>query len=225
MDTVKRYTQQHIEYEPEWETSFNLSIKLQKSIFSLIEWCSSDKVVYLECYKYLLNSIHQVESNDSLFAYKYDKIKFEGQSFEIIDYSILKEEVSIHAPLTRLYSAIYPLMGAFGLNFSTITEQIQASNSNSLSSLKHDPPKEKIIALIEPSLRALCLTIQTNIGLWKRNGFSLLSQVYFYSNIKCRQEMFDRDILALQVGASVMNPNDFLINMLHHFGLYDFFTQ
>ena len=225
MDSIKRYTQQHIEYEPEWETSFNLSIKLQKSISSLIEWCASDRAVYLECYKYLLNAIHQVETSDPMFAFKYDKVKFDGHSYEIIDYSIMKEEVSIHAPLTRFYAAIYALMGQYDLNFATITDQLQANCSNLLSSLKYDPPKEKMIALIEPSLRALCLSIQTNIGLWKRNGFSLLSQVYFYSNIKCRQEMFDRDVLALQVGASVMEANDFIINLLHHYGLYEFFTN
>jgi E3 ubiquitin-protein ligase UBR2 len=226
MDSTKRYTQQHIEYEPEWESSFNLSIKLQKSVSSLIDWCASDRIVYLECYKYLLNAIHQIETNEPMFTYKYDKLKFEGHAYEVIDFAVIREDVSIHAPLTRLYAAIYPLMGTFfGLNFATVTELIQANGANPLSSLKHDPPREKMIALIEPSLRALCLVVQTNVGLWKRNGFGLLSQVYFYSNIRCRQEMFDRDILAMQTGASVIDPNDFLVNFLQHFGLFEFFTQ
>lgn len=179
MDSLKRQTDQHIEYEPEWEASFNLLIKLQKSISSLIEWCSSDRIVYLECYKYLMHSIHQVENTDSLYTYKYDKVKFNGQQFEIIDYAVIKEEVSIHTPLTRLFSAIYSQMQKFNLNFHSIFDQIQSSSQSSLSCLKHDLPKAKMIALIEPSLRALVLVSQTNAGFWKKNGFSLLSQVNF----------------------------------------------
>jgi hypothetical protein len=225
MDSLKRYTQQHVEFEPEWETSFNLLIKLQKSISSLIEWCSSDRIVYFECYKYLLNAIHQVETNESLFTYKYEKVKFEGHSYEIIDYAVIKQEVSIHAPLTRLFASIYAQMEKFSFNFNTIILQLQSSSLNPLSSLKHDLPISKMISLIEPSIRALCLVSQTNCGLWKRNGFSLLSQVYFYSNIKCRTEMFDRDILCLQIGASMMDSNEFLINLLSHFSLYSFLTE
>jgi E3 ubiquitin-protein ligase UBR2 len=226
MDALRRQTQQHIEFEPEWETSFNLLIKLQKSICSLIEWCSSDKVVYFECYKYLLNAIHQVETNDSLFTYEYEKCKLSGTPYEIINYSILKQEVSIHAPLTRLFAAIYSHLSKFSLNFQSIMPLLQSSTlNNHLSSLKHDLPRQKIINLLEPSIRALVLVSQTNAGLWKRNGFALLSQVYFYSNIKCRQEMFDRDILCLQMGASMMEPNEFLVNLLSRYGLFAFFTE
>ena len=37
--------------------------------------------------------------------------------------------------------------------------------------------------------------------------------------------MFDRDILCLQMGVSQMDPNEFLINLLNHFGLLTFFTD
>ena len=83
MDGIERYTQQHIEFEPEWETSFNLLIKLQKSINSLIEWCSTDKQVYFECYKYLLNAIHQAETNDPMFNYTYEK-RVSSNNFETL---------------------------------------------------------------------------------------------------------------------------------------------
>jgi E3 ubiquitin-protein ligase UBR2 len=138
----------------------------------------------------------------------------------------LKQEVSIHAPLTRLFAAIYSHLSKFSLNFQSIMPLLQSSTlNNHLSSLKHDLPKQKIINLLEPSIRALVLVSQTNAGLWKRNGFALLSQVYFYSNIKCRQEMFDRDILCLQMGASMMEPNEFLVNLLSRYGLLAFFTE
>jgi E3 ubiquitin-protein ligase UBR2 len=222
MDSLTRQTQTHIEYEPEWETSFNLLIKLQKSISALIEWCSSDRSVYLECYKYLLHTIQQVETTETQFKYNYAKkhlvIDSTSYQYEIIDYSIMKQEVSIHATLTRLFSAVFMHMEKFDLNFNSIFNEIYPGKQDASS-------KQKMIALLEPSIRALVLVSQTNAGLWKRNGFSLLSQVYFYSNIKCRHEMFDRDILCLQMGASVMDPNEFLVNLLVHYSLYDYFMD
>lgn len=204
MDSLKRLTQQHIEYEPEWETSFNLLIKLQKSIHSLIEWCSSDVYVFNECFRYLLSSINELELADDQFKYKYDKVKLPGgTNYEIIEYSVLRQEVSIHAPLTRLLAALY-------------------AHQRDDTRVVID---SKMLGLIEPSLRALCLVYQTNNGFWKRNGFSLLSQVYFYSNIKCRFEMFDRDILCLQMGLSQMDPNEYLVNMMVRFGLYPFLVE
>jgi len=202
MDSLKRLTQQHIEYEPEWETSFNLLIKLQKSISSLIEWCSSDSQVFTECFRHLINSIGELETSDEQFKFKYEKVKFNSTTYEIIEYSVLRQEVSIHAPLTRLLAALFAQ---------------QAGNRVAI--------EKKMLGLIEPSLRALCLVYQTNNGFWKRNGFSLLSQVYFYSNIKCRFEMFDRDVLCLQMGLSQMDPNEFLINLLCRFGLYPFLIE
>lgn len=202
MDSLKRLTQQHIEYEPEWETSFNLLIKLQKSIHSLIEWCTSDAQVFVECFKHLLHSIDELEQSDEQFKYKYEKIK-STSSYEVIEYAVMRQEVSIHAPLTRLLAALYA----------------HQRDDTSLTITS------KMLGLIEPSLRALCLVCQTNNGFWKRNGFSLLSQVYFYSNIKCRFEMYDRDILCLQMGLSKMDPDEFLVNLMSRYCLYPFIVE
>ena len=99
------------------------------------------------------------------------------------------------------------------------------SSPTPYAALKHDLTEHKMISLLEPSLRSLVLVAQTNAGLWKRNGFSLLSQVYFYSNIKCRHDMFDRDIACLQMAASVMDADEFLANLLSHYNLFEFFTD
>ena len=37
--------------------------------------------------------------------------------------------------------------------------------------------------------------------------------------------MFDRDILCMQMGASIMDANEFLVNLLNRFGLFAFFTS
>ncbi len=88
MDSLVRQTQQHIEYEPEWETSFNLLIKLQRPISALIDWCSSDQLVFLECYKYLLMAIGQTEVDDPQFRYVYEKKKLGERVIEIIDCAV-----------------------------------------------------------------------------------------------------------------------------------------
>lgn len=48
-------------------------------------------------------------------------------------------------------------------------------------------------------LRVIVLQAQANAGMWRRNGFSLVNQVHNYSSQLCRGEMYDRDILMLQV--------------------------
>lgn len=55
--------------------------------------------------------------------------------------------------------------------------------------------------------------------MWRRNGYALLNQLYFYHNVKCRTEMLDRDIVLLQMAASVIESNEFIVHALNKFGL------
>ncbi|XP_060018882.1 E3 ubiquitin-protein ligase UBR2 isoform X5 [Lagenorhynchus albirostris] len=78
--------------------------------------------------------------------------------------------------------------------------------------------------LIEHPLRCLVLCAQVHAGMWRRNGFSLVNQIYYYHNVKCRREMFDKDIVMLQTGVSMMDPNHFLMIMLSRFELHQIFS-
>lgn len=42
MDPMKRQTGQHLEFEPEWESAYNLYLKLEDDIVLLTDWCASD---------------------------------------------------------------------------------------------------------------------------------------------------------------------------------------
>ena len=42
MDSVTRQTNQHVEYEPEWEGAFNLQLKLADILTMIVDWCSTD---------------------------------------------------------------------------------------------------------------------------------------------------------------------------------------
>lgn len=60
---------------------------------------------------------------------------------------------------------------------------------------------------------------QVHAGMWRRNGYSILNQLYFYHNVRCRTEMLDRDIIMLQIGASLIESDEFLIHIINKFGL------
>lgn len=66
--------------------------------------------------------------------------------------------------------------------------------------------------------RCIVLRAQTTAQLWRRNGFALDHQLHYYANV-CRDEMFDRDILMLQVVAAISDPNRFLVRILDRFSL------
>ena len=56
-----------------------------------------------------------------------------------------------------------------------------------------------VLKMIEYPLRALVLVTQVHAQMWKRNGYAILHQVTNYQEIRFVSEMFDRDILMLQV--------------------------
>ncbi|KAF3844844.1 hypothetical protein F7725_008007 [Dissostichus mawsoni] len=78
--------------------------------------------------------------------------------------------------------------------------------------------------LVEHPLRCVVLAAQVSAEMWRRNGLSLVSQVYYYQDVKCRDEMYDKDILMLQIAASKMDPNHFLMLVLLRFELFDYFN-
>ncbi|XP_028292985.1 LOW QUALITY PROTEIN: E3 ubiquitin-protein ligase UBR1 [Gouania willdenowi] len=78
--------------------------------------------------------------------------------------------------------------------------------------------------LAEHPLRCIVLAAQVSAEMWRRNGLSLVSQVYHYQDVKCRHEMYDKDILLLQIAASKMDPNHFLILILLRFELFECFN-
>lgn len=60
--------------------------------------------------------------------------------------------------------------------------------------------------------------------MWRRNGYSLLHQLYFYRNVRCRVEMLDRDIVGMQIAASLIESNQYLIHILDKFRLLDWLS-
>uniref|UniRef100_A0A672PVT1 E3 ubiquitin-protein ligase n=1 Tax=Sinocyclocheilus grahami TaxID=75366 RepID=A0A672PVT1_SINGR len=124
---------------------------------------------------------------------------------------VSQEKVSIHLPVSRLLAGLHALLSKTEVAYR-FPEQLPLSELS--------PPM-----LIEHPLRCLVLCAQVHAGMWRRNGFSLVNQIYYYHNVKCRVEMFDKDLSMLQAGASMMDPNHFLMIMLSRFELYHIFSS
>ncbi|KAL3874810.1 hypothetical protein ACJMK2_037773 [Sinanodonta woodiana] len=200
MNSVKRQTGQHLEYEPEWEGAFNLQLKLEDNISLFLNWCGSDRQVLIEAYNKSLEVFQKCK--------KFERSKKEytvaGHSVRCIKYDVSKDSVSIHLPVTRFLAGLHISLGKFGLEFE----------SPNCHLMKPDP-----VELMENPLQCQVLVAQSQAGMWRRNGYSLLNQIFFYQNVKCRTEMFDKDIVMLQVAAAIISSDEFLIHLLQKFGL------
>lgn len=202
MDTVTRQVGQHMEYEPEWETAFNLHIKLRPLITKILLWCGSDSIVLKKVYRMTLKKIWENPVLDPTRATVLREL--EDYKVTCIDYDVSIEPVSIHLPLSRFLAGLHLYLDQYGLSF----------DHSELQTARQTP-----VQIIEPVLRALVLISQVHAGMWRRNGYSLLNQIYLYHNSKCRMEMLDKDIVILQMGASLIDSNAFLIHVLNKFNL------
>ncbi|KAJ9589000.1 hypothetical protein L9F63_017695 [Diploptera punctata] len=203
MDLVTRQVGQHMEYEPEWESAFNLHIKLAHVITLALEWCGTDRVVLIKAYRATLKKLYDDPSFDPSQVGEVRELA--DHSATCVQYDVGTQPVSIHLPLSRFLAGLHLYLEKFGLNFDS--HELQVS------------PRPTPEQLIEPVLRTQVMISQVHAGMWRRNGYSLLNQLYFYQNVKCRSEMLDRDIVLLQIGASLIESNEFLIHLLNKFNL------
>ncbi|KAI2798556.1 E3 ubiquitin-protein ligase ubr1, partial [Blomia tropicalis] len=203
MDSVVRQVNQHIEYEPGWETGINFQGKIAPLMTYLAHWCGTDQQVYvrtlnsaLKWFRYSFNSANHDTKQVLQHA--------AGHSAFCWNYDVSRKEISIHMPLIRFIAALMIHMNKFQINYEDdkiIKERLT------------------IDTLIELPLRTQVMVGQFRAGMWRRNGYSLVNQVMFYFNNRFRDEMYNRDVTMLQIGAALLDPNEFLIHLLNKFGL------
>uniref|UniRef100_A0A8C9L1P9 E3 ubiquitin-protein ligase n=1 Tax=Pavo cristatus TaxID=9049 RepID=A0A8C9L1P9_PAVCR len=134
-----------------------------------------------------------------------------GHTLESRPYRVSSDPVSIHLPLSRTLAGLH----------------VQLSKTGTISRLHEfvSPEEFQVELLVEYPLRCLVLVAQVAAEMWRRNGLSLISQVFYYQDVKCREEMYDKDIIMLQIGASLMDPNHFLLLLLQRYELADAFKK
>lgn len=202
MDSVTRQVGAHMEYEPEWESAFTLHIKLSMVISLVLDWCASDKQVLEKVYRDVLTAL--LETKFIVSHAKSELREIADHSATCFQYDVLTKPVSIHLPLSRFLAGLYVHLEKYGLTFDNVAPNMEK------------PTPEQII---EPILCTRAMISQVYAGMWRRNGYSLLNQLFFYRNVKCRAEMLDRDIIIMQIGASLIESNEFMIHTLNKFNL------
>ncbi|OWA51878.1 E3 ubiquitin-protein ligase UBR2 [Hypsibius exemplaris] len=205
MDHHTRRTQSHVEYESDWEPAFNMQLRIGSIIDLLQQWCASDDLLLGTCMEKLmvaaLNALGVVD--------KVERKVVAGQSFTCLEYDVATQVVSVHHPVIRLLAGLV----VHGLAKTTALELFGAKMT--AAARLRNCARE----LLEFPLRTMVLVAQASAGMWRRNGYALANQIFFYHQPRCREEMLDKDIVMMQSCAAVMPPDSFLIAMLDKFGL------
>lgn len=202
MDSVKRQEGQHVEYEAEWETGINLQLKVASVGSLLLKWCGSDYPVFVKIFRSVLKQFTSLKLEHTFIG-----VELANHSASCIQYDVSKMPVTIHLPLARFIAGMFLFFEKFNVSFE--------SPQFLIDNVEKPSPEQ----LMELSLRTLVMLAQFRAGMWRRNGYSLLNQVYFYHNVRLRDEMYDRDILMLQIAASMIESNEFLIHLVYKYGL------
>ncbi|XP_052039314.1 E3 ubiquitin-protein ligase UBR1 isoform X2 [Apodemus sylvaticus] len=209
MEEIRRQVGQHIEVDPDWEAAIAIQMQLKNILLMFQEWCACDEdlllVAYKECHKAVMRCSTNFMSSTKAV------VQLCGHSLETKSYKVSEDLVSIHLPLSRTLAGLH----------------VRLSRLGAVSRLHEFVPFDgfQVEVLVEHPLRCLVLVAQVVAEMWRRNGLSLISQVFYYQDVKCREEMYDKDIIMLQIGASIMDPNKFLLLVLQRYELVDAFNK
>ncbi|XP_008102293.2 E3 ubiquitin-protein ligase UBR1 isoform X2 [Anolis carolinensis] len=209
MEEIKRQIGQHIEVDPDWEAAIAIQMQLKNILFMFQEWCACDEELLVTAYKECYAAVMRCSSNN----YSWDKtvIHLCGHTLESKRFKVSADPVSIHLPLSRMLAGLHIQLSRTGV----ITRLLEFLKSEEF----------QVQVLIEYPLRCLALVAQVAAEMWRRNGLSLISQMFYYQDVKCREEMYDKDIILLQIGAAYMDPNSFLLLVLQRYELLDSFKR
>nr|XP_056707151.1 E3 ubiquitin-protein ligase UBR1 [Euleptes europaea] len=209
MEEIKRQIGQHIEVDPDWEAAIAIQMQLKNVLLMFQEWCACDEKLLVTAYKECHAAVVRCSANSS--SREKMVIHLCGHSLESKHFKVSTDPVSIHLPLSRMLAGLH----------------IQLIKTGTISRLQEFISSEEfqVQLLVEYPLRCLALVAQVAAEMWRRNGLSLISQMFYYQDVKCREEMFDKDIILLQVGAAYMDPNSFLLLVLQRYELLDAFKN
>eukprot|EP00118_Oscarella_pearsei_P007753 m.38708 g.38708 ORF g.38708 m.38708 type:complete len:1803 (+) comp32631_c0_seq2:65-5473(+) len=194
VDSSKRQCGNHVEYELDWRSAVQLQGRIGCFLSSFVSWCVQDKHVLKECIQMTLKALFKVRNPE-----KYDN--------GIVTFDVTKKPCTIHYPLSRLLTSLLVHCGSHGLTFHEVLHSQNEVNPFLYQNIMEEP------------LRAVVYVSQVNANYWKRNGQAVRNQALSYRHIACRSEMYDKDIMLLQICASIMDLKIFVQTVLSRFGL------
>ncbi|KAH9628503.1 hypothetical protein HF086_017329 [Spodoptera exigua] len=191
MDSVVRQVGQHMEYEPEWESAFNLHVKLAHSITLSLEWCAAEKTLATACEATFETTM------------SFGSPELGNQSASVIPYDVSTEPVSIHRPLSRYIAGLHLLLHAHGLSYHS-REASPANDGDDRSGARGHVATERV----RPDQPTLLLPErQVSRGDARQRC--------------CHATGLNKTSFILQIGASLIESNEFIIHVLNKFNLLE----
>uniref|UniRef100_A0A0K0EPA5 E3 ubiquitin-protein ligase n=1 Tax=Strongyloides stercoralis TaxID=6248 RepID=A0A0K0EPA5_STRER len=217
MNQARKHYGEHQVWEMEWETAFYLQLFLQNIIPLVIDWAISDFEVYKEVFKRVYDKIKDLISKHPDLLSQKKEITINGITASCIDFDINCKPISIHQPIWRMFAAL------FTANNNIFLKDIKTNASGIRLEWEPSPYRMHLDLAImsESALRCIIFLNQVTLGMWRKNGFGVVNQCHNYNSANCRGEMFDRDIILLQATAALTDPDQFLIRMIHKYGLHN----
>ncbi|KAG8560946.1 hypothetical protein GDO81_015191 [Engystomops pustulosus] len=182
MEAISRMIGQHVEMDSDWEAAIAMQMQLKNVLMLIQEWCASNEDVLLKTYKDCHHGVLQCIK--LVTAQQKTLVEMCGHSYQSYPFKVSRDPVSIHLPLSRMLAGLHSQLCKTGL----ITKLPELLSPNDF----------QVELLIESPLRCLVLAGQVAAEMWKRNGLTIISQVFYYQDVKCREEMYDKDIVMLQ---------------------------
>lgn len=265
MDPFKRHSDAHVEYESNsWVAAFNITLQISKLChqFATCYNALQSQMSVAEASHHLCRAICRImkaicDWNPRLPPYSSEnKILVKGASqqvtntistpcagsFEIVDYKITTEPVSLHHSFHWILSELFE-------HVSLLQEETLRDNGwlNGFKQMVNcafeQDSRTTFMNVLDYPIRTIVLLSQINCGVWVRNGYSVRNQVniyiernkkkknnnshslqaYTYKDINVRENTLDRDIYLLQVGFIVCDSNQLLLSLIDRFQLMDWF--
>uniref|UniRef100_A0A183C9E3 E3 ubiquitin-protein ligase n=1 Tax=Globodera pallida TaxID=36090 RepID=A0A183C9E3_GLOPA len=228
MDEVKRQSTEHQLMESEWETAFNIFLRLQEPLSLLLAWARTDSRVQLNLFLKTMQLMWGHCELRNEFKGKRNRVEVNGHHAFCIPFEVSHSAVSVHQPLWRFLAGLM-CASADILRFYTTDDASKFDISNA------ENANQLVEQVLAGHLRLNISGMRTFLLEMPLRVLVLNAQVHNYSSCLCRTEMFDRDIQTLQVHehfllfesnnnkqqvvGATMDPNKFLIRLLDRFGL------
>ncbi|KAH9526728.1 E3 ubiquitin-protein ligase ubr1, variant 2 [Dermatophagoides farinae] len=224
METMIRQVVQHIEYEPGRDMSTKFEFILAPLIKSFIEWSITDSQIYLNVFN---TGLRLAKDSFDYYANGGDKQNenpvtnsrcttvrrhYAFRSAMVWDYNVGRKEMSIHTPLSRFLAGLMLHLPEFPDLWNEYNDY--SSDDDCGRCRRLTPYRLNAESTMELALRTQVLLGQFRAGMWRRNGYSFINQIHFYLSPSLRATTYDLDILNLQIGAAMLDPNEFMIHVM-----------
>ncbi|ESO01957.1 hypothetical protein HELRODRAFT_188532 [Helobdella robusta] len=211
MQSCCRQTEGHVEYEMEWEDAFTLQLKLMDVYSLFVDWCKSDKDVLEMSIVILADNLAKYRVREA-HPITYENITVAGHTTYCPRWDFTVHKASVHQAMTRMYVALLLYLAKdpdVQLDSLLLKSEAESFENEGLT----------FEASFEPCLRTIVFVSQINAGMWKRNGIALQNMTHYYYNVKCRAFMYDKDVLFMQIAASLFSSDDMMLKLIYAFGL------